>query len=125
MSSLAEVELLVTIFPTKIATPEETQGVLRYSRVRFQTNTVYTQSMSVNQYETVSTQLECEDTLHPDAHMFLCQELIEEAPDTAEVIMIKLSLKEDMKCWKGEGKHLLNLIRIIFISETTSRKCTI
>ena len=52
----------------------------------------------------MNTLFECEETFHPDSHIFICQELIEEASDVAEVIIIKLSLKEDMKRWKVKGQ---------------------
>ena len=48
--------------------------------------------------------MECEETLHPYSHMFLCQKLIEEVPDAAAVIMAQLYLKEGMKHWKGKGQ---------------------
>ena len=35
--------------------------------------------------------------------MFFCQELIEEVPDAAEVIMMQLYLKAGMKRWKVKG----------------------
>ena len=60
--------------------------------------------MAYKRYETVNTQLECEDTLHTDAHMFLCQQLIEELPETAVVIMTHLYLKVGMNIWKGKGR---------------------
>ena len=53
--------------------------------------------MSVMKYEPVNTQVECEETLYPDAHMFFCQDLIEEVTDTAAVIMTQLALKTGMK----------------------------
>ena len=43
--------------------------------------------MSGKQYETINTQLEREETLHPDSYIFFCQELIEEVTDVAAVIM--------------------------------------
>ena len=58
--------------------------------------------MSGNKYETVNTQVECEDTLHPNYDMFICQEMIEEVTDAEAVIMTQVSLKEGMKCWKGK-----------------------
>ena len=78
MPSLAEVELPVTISPTNIATPEVTPGVHISSQLILQTNPDYITSMSGKQYQTINTQLECEETLHPDSYMFFCQELIEE-----------------------------------------------
>ena len=60
--------------------------------------------MSVKKYETVNTQVKCEETLHPDAHMFLCQELIEGVPDASVFIMTQLSLKAGMKRWKGKWR---------------------
>ena len=60
--------------------------------------------MSGKKYETITTQVEFEETLHPDAHMFLCQELIEEVPDAAADIITQLSLKAGMKCWKEKGQ---------------------
>ena len=103
MPSLAEEELPVTILTAKIATPEETPGVRRSSRVKFKTNTHYILSMSGKQYETLYTQVECEETLYPYAHMFICQELIEEVPDAETVTMTQLSLKAGMQLWKGKG----------------------
>ena len=70
VTSLEEGELTVTIFSSKTATPEETPGVRRSSQVIFQTKPDYTPSISGNQYETVNTRVECEQTLHPDSHMF-------------------------------------------------------
>ena len=60
--------------------------------------------MSGNQYATINTQVQCKETLHTDAHMFLCQELIEEAPNAATDIMAQLYLKVGMKHWKGKGR---------------------
>ena len=71
--SLAEGGLPVTISPTKIVTPEETPGVRRFYRVKLQTKPDCISVMSFNQYETANTQVECEDTLYPDAIMFLFQ----------------------------------------------------
>ena len=62
--------------------------------------------MSGNNHETVNTQVKYIDTLHPYAHMFLCQELIEEVTDAEAVIMMQLSLLAGMKCWKENGKVL-------------------
>ena len=58
--------------------------------------------MSGKKYETINTQMECEETFHPDTHIFLWQELIEEVPDAVEVITMQLYLKVGMKCWKGK-----------------------
>ena len=93
----------MTTFTAKIATPEGTPGVIISSRVKFQTKPDYIPSMSDNSYETVNNQVKYEDTLHSDAHMFLCQELIEEVTDAAAVIVMQLSLKTGMKHWKGKG----------------------
>ena len=87
----------MTILLTKISTPEETQGVRISSRVNFQTKLDYIPSMSRKKHEAVNNQVECENNLNPDAHMFLCQEMIEEVPDASAVIMTQLSLKLDIK----------------------------
>ena len=71
--SLAEGELPVTTFPARIDTPEETPNVCRSSRAKFQTNPDYIPSMSGKKYETVNTQVECEENLHPDSNMFIYQ----------------------------------------------------
>ena len=55
--SLLEGELPVTTFPANICTPEETPGVRRLSRVKFQTKPDYIPSVSGNKYETVDTQV--------------------------------------------------------------------
>ena len=60
--------------------------------------------MSGKKYLTVNTQVEFEETLQLDDHMFLCQELIEEVPDIAAVTMKHLSLKAGMNCWKRKGQ---------------------
>ena len=60
--------------------------------------------MPGKQYETVNTQLECEETLHPDYHMVFCQELIEELPEAAAVIMTQLFFKTGMKSWKRKER---------------------
>ena len=77
----------MTILPTKIATPEVTPGVRISSQLILKTNPEYITSMSGKQYETINTQLEREETLHPDSYIFFCQELIEEVTDVAAVIM--------------------------------------
>ena len=86
--SLVEVELLVTIFTVNIATPEETPGVCISSWVISQTKLDYIPSIPGKKYETLNTLLKREEILHPDAHIFFCQELIEEVPDTESVIMM-------------------------------------
>ena len=70
---LAGEELPVIIFPANIATPEETPGVRRSSPVILQTKPEYIPSISCKQYETINTQLKCEEIFHPDAHVFLFQ----------------------------------------------------
>ena len=60
--------------------------------------------MSGNKYETVNTQVECEETFNPDAHMFLCQEPVGEVFDVESVIMVQLSLNAGMQQWKGKGQ---------------------
>ena len=60
--------------------------------------------MSGKKYETINTQMECEETFHPDTHIFLWQKLIEEVPDAVEVITMQLYLKVGMKCWKGKWR---------------------
>ena len=87
VTSLMEGELPVTILSANNATPEETPGLRRSTRVTFQTKPDYIPSMTGKHYETVNNQVECEEILHPDAHIFFCQELIEKVPDVASVIM--------------------------------------
>ena len=94
----------MSIYPAKTATSEETPGVHRSSQVKYQTKLDYTPTRSGKKCETVNNQVECESTLQPDSQMFLCQELIEELPDAAEVIMTQLFLKEVIKRWKGKGR---------------------
>ena len=77
----------MTIFLIKIDTPEETPGVRRSYQEKLKINSDYLPSMSGKQYETVNNQVEYKETLHPDAHMFLYQELIEEVTDAEAVIM--------------------------------------
>ena len=67
--SLAEGEPPVTIFPSTIATPEETQIVRKYYKLIFQTNPYHIPSMLYKKYETVNTHVECEEGFHPDDHM--------------------------------------------------------
>ena len=73
VTSLDEEELPVNISSAKIATPEEIPGVRRYYQLKVQTKPDYIPSMSGKKYETVNTQVECEETLNPYAHVFLCQ----------------------------------------------------
>ena len=98
-----EGEFSVNIFPAKIATSEETPGVRISSRVKFQTKQDYIPSMQGKKYETDNTQVECEDTFHPDSNMFICQQLIEELTDVASFIMAQLSFKAGMKSWNIKG----------------------
>ena len=55
-------------------------------------------------YETVNTKVEYKETLHPDAHMSIFQELIEEVHDVEAFIMTQLYLKASIKCWKGKRR---------------------
>ena len=87
LPSSTEGEPTMTISPYNISTPKETQGLRRSFQVRFQTKTDYIPIMSGKKCETVNNLLECADILHPDAHMFFCQELIEEVSESAAVIM--------------------------------------
>ena len=66
----------MTIFLARIATPEDIPGVHRSSRVRFQTKPDYIPIMSGKHYETINTQLECEEILYPDSHMFPAKNLL-------------------------------------------------
>ena len=100
--SLAEGEILANTFPARIATPHETTRVRRSFQLIYQNKIDYIPSMSGKKYETVNTQVECEDIFHPDYHMIFCQELIEEVPDATAVIMAQLSLNTGMKSWKGK-----------------------
>ena len=75
--SLAEGKLRVTIYPTKIVTPEETPGVRRSSRVQYQTKLDHIPSMSGKQYKIVNNQLEYEEILNSDDKILFCQEIIE------------------------------------------------
>ena len=68
--SLAGGELPMTIYFYKIDTPEETPGVRISCRVILETKPGYIPSMPCKKYKTVNTVLECEETLHPDDHMF-------------------------------------------------------
>ena len=43
-------------------------------------------------------------TLHPDYHMVFSQELIEELPEAAAVIMTLLFFKTGMKSWKQKDR---------------------
>ena len=95
----------MTTFLSNIPTPEETPGVHRSSRVKFQTKPDYIPSMSGNNYEKVNTQVKCVETLHPYAHIFLCLKLIEEVPEATAFIMTQLFLKSGMKRWKVKGQE--------------------
>ena len=68
-----------------------------------QTKQDYIPSILGKQYETANTQVECEETLHPSAHMMFCQNLIKELPDSAADITTQLSLKAGMRCWTLKG----------------------
>ena len=60
--------------------------------------------MSGKNYETLNTELECEETLHPDDYIFLCQEPIKEVHDAAAVTSTQLSPKAGINSWKGKGQ---------------------
>ena len=95
---------MVTISSDNIDTPEETPGVRRSSRVKFQNKPDYIPSMPGKNYKTINIQVECEETLHPDDHIFICQGLIEEVTDAASLIMKQLYLKAGMDRLKGKGQ---------------------
>jgi hypothetical protein len=80
-------------------TPEAIPGVRRSTRTR-KHNKSYVPSMKGKRYEVSAVQT----TLHPDAHMSFCLDMMREQPDVVEVIMTQLSLKSGLKRWGKKGR---------------------
>ena len=82
-----------------IAREEEIPGVRRSTRVRFPTRDYIPSMSGSSKYAHAVTQLESQEALHPDAHMFFNQSMCQEEPDVVAAIMTQLSLKAGLKQW--------------------------
>jgi hypothetical protein len=86
--------------PEPAAAPEEIPGVRRSTRVGVQTKPGHTPSMSgSSKYAYAVAQMESEQALHRDAHMFFNHCLCQYEPDVVAMIMTQLSLKAGLKQW--------------------------
>jgi hypothetical protein len=95
--------------PIEVAAPDETTGVRRSTRVKFQTKQDYVPSMSgSSKYAYAVTQLETQGVLHPDAHMFFQRDMYRAEPDVAAAIMTQLSLKAGLKAWGDEAQKAVH-----------------
>jgi hypothetical protein len=61
--------------------------------------TTYTPTMSGSKYSYAITQLQNEEVLYPDAHMFLQNDFNQAEPNVVAVAMTQLSLKAGLKEW--------------------------
>ena len=72
--------------------------------------------MSGQKYEKAATQFENNDVVHPDSHMALFQQTIEESPDVVALIMTQLSLKAGLKQWgpkaRKSAKHEMKQLHL-------------
>jgi hypothetical protein len=79
--------------------------VRRSTRVKFKSKQAYVPSMTGStKYGYAVTQLEMQQTLHPDAHMFFNRgELYQAEPDVVAAIMTQLSMKAGLKRWGNKA----------------------
>lgn len=59
----------------------------------------YVPSMTGTKYSYAVTQLEEQNVVHPDAHMFMQHDFYQAEPDVVAAIMTQLSLKAGLKTW--------------------------
>ena len=83
----------------EVEAPEQSPGVRRSKRVKFQTRAPYVPSFTGSKYAVAVTQLENHGMLHPDAHLSFLNHMIKDAPDVVVAIMMQLSLKAGLKEW--------------------------
>jgi hypothetical protein len=94
-----------------IGAPEETPGVQRSTRVKFQTKQAYIPTMTGStNYGYAVTQLEMQEALHPDAHRFFNHgEMYQAEPDVVAAIMTQLLMKAGLKQWGSKAKEAIRL----------------
>jgi hypothetical protein len=83
--------------------PDKVTGVRRSIQVKLPKQD-YIPSMTVSKYAYAVTQMECQGTLNPDAHMFLQEDMYQAEPDVVAMVMTQLSLKGGLKYWGDKGK---------------------
>jgi hypothetical protein len=59
--------------------------------------------MTGSKYSYAVTQLESQEVLYPDAHMFVQDNFYQAEPDVVAAIMTQLSLKAGLKEWVKKG----------------------
>jgi hypothetical protein len=59
--------------------------------------------MTGSKYYYAATQLESQEVLNPDAHIFVEDDFYQDEPDVVAAIMTQLSLKAGLKEWGDQG----------------------
>jgi hypothetical protein len=84
--------------------PAQLPELRRSSRVKWKPDPGYIPSMTGSKYAYAVAQLEKQDVLNPDAHMFMQNDFYQAEPDVVAMIMTQLSLKAGLKAW-GDKAH--------------------
>jgi hypothetical protein len=87
-----------------VTEPMQLPELRRSTRAKTQTQSGCVPSMTGSRCGYAVTQLESQGVLHPDAHMFVQQDLCQSEPDVVAMIMTQLSLKAGLKAW-GDKAH--------------------
>ena len=88
-----------------VQAPEDVQadpipdGPRRSVRIRTSPKT-YTPSMSGSKYSFAVEQLEWQGVLHPDAHMFVQEDIYQAEPNVVASVMTQLSMKAGLRAWE-------------------------
>lgn len=84
--------------------PVQLPELRRSSRVKTKTKSGYVPSMTGSKYAYAVAQLEEQEVLNPDAHMFMQRDFYQAEPDVVAMVMTQLSLKAGLKAW-GDKAH--------------------
>jgi hypothetical protein len=98
METTIQDDLAAPVEPAPVAQPVEPHGTHRSTRVRTQTK-AYKPSLTGSRYSYAVTQLESEELLNLDAHLFIQEDFYQAEPDVVAAVMTQLSLKSGLKEW--------------------------
>jgi hypothetical protein len=91
----------IEVVPVQALTPPATSApapeLRRSTRVRTQAIQGYTPSMTGSKYSYAVTQLERQEVLNTDAHMFVQEDFYQVEPDVVAATMSQLSRKDGLK----------------------------
>jgi hypothetical protein len=89
--------------PSLIALLAQVPELRRSTRVRSQTNQGYTPGLSGSKYSYAVTQIESQEVINPDSHMFVQNDFYQTEPDVVAAIMTQISLYTGLKEWGEEA----------------------